>query len=138
MALQAAQALGVLGQAVRANSLFGRDDGFDLAQEPGIVAGDALDLVQRKTVAHRLRRDPQPVGRGARQRGADGGRDRRAASISSKPVRPVSSERSAFCRTSAKVRPMAMASPTDFIEVVSSGSAPGNFSKAKRGILVTT
>ena len=38
----------------------------------------------------------------------------------------------------AKVRPMAMASPTDFIAVVSSGSAPGNFSKAKRGILVTT
>ncbi len=33
---------------------------------------------------------------------------------------------------------MAMASPTDFIAVVSVGSAPGNFSKAKRGILVTT
>ena len=33
---------------------------------------------------------------------------------------------------------MAMASPTDFIEVVSTGLAPGNFSKAKRGILVTT
>jgi hypothetical protein len=37
-----------------------------------------------------------------------------------------------------KVRPMAITSPTDFIEVPSSGSAPGNFSKAKRGILVTT
>jgi hypothetical protein len=33
---------------------------------------------------------------------------------------------------------MAMASPTDFIEVVSVEFAPGNFSKAKRGILVTT
>ena len=33
---------------------------------------------------------------------------------------------------------MAMASPTDFICVVSTGSAPGNFSKAKRGIFVTT
>ena len=33
---------------------------------------------------------------------------------------------------------MAMASPTDFIEVVSTGFEPGNFSKAKRGILVTT
>jgi hypothetical protein len=41
-------------------------------------------------------------------------------------------------RLSAKVRPIAIASPTDFIEVVSTGSAPGNFSKAKRGILVTT
>ncbi len=58
--------------------------------------------------------------------------------ISSRPQRPVSSERSAFCRLSAKVRPMAMASPTDFIEVVRVGSAPGYFSKAKRGILVTT
>ena len=37
-----------------------------------------------------------------------------------------------------KVRPMAMASPTDFIAVVRLGSEPGNFSKAKRGILVTT
>ena len=58
--------------------------------------------------------------------------------ISSRPVRPVSSERSAFCSDSWKVRPIAIASPTDFIEVVSVGSAPGNFSKAKRGILVTT
>ena len=57
---------------------------------------------------------------------------------SSRPVRPVSSERSAFCRLSWKVRPIAIASPTDFIEVVSTGSAPGNFSKAKRGTLVTT
>jgi hypothetical protein len=58
--------------------------------------------------------------------------------MSSRPVRPVSIERSAFCRLSANVRPIAMTSPTDFIEVVSVGSAPGNFSKAKRGILVTT
>ena len=58
--------------------------------------------------------------------------------ISSRPSQPVSSERSAFCSDSRKVRPMAMASPTDFIEVVRVGSAPGNFSKLKRGILVTT
>ncbi len=43
----------------------------------------------------------------------------------------------AFCSDSWKVRPMAMTSPTDFIEVVRTGSAPGNFSKAKRGTLVT-
>ncbi len=59
-------------------------------------------------------------------------------STSLRPVRPVSIERRAFCSDSAKLRPMAMASPTDFIEVVSSGSVPGNFSKVKRGILVTT
>jgi hypothetical protein len=59
-------------------------------------------------------------------------------SISSSPVRPVSSPRKAFCRLSWKVRPIAMTSPTDFIEVVSVVEAPGNFSKAKRGTLVTT
>ena len=39
---------------------------------------------------------------------------------------------------SAKVRPTDMASPTDFIERGQRASAPGNFSKVKRGILVTT
>ena len=33
---------------------------------------------------------------------------------------------------------MAMTSPTDFIWVVSTGSASGNFSKAQRGTFVTT
>ena len=33
---------------------------------------------------------------------------------------------------------MAIASPTDFIDVVSTAGLPLNFSKAKRGILVTT
>ena len=42
------------------------------------------------------------------------------------------------CRLSAKLRPIDIASPTDFIEVVSSAEVPGNFSKVKRGILVTT
>ena len=49
-----------------------------------------------------------------------------------------SSERSAFCSASGKDRPMAIASPTDFMCVVSTGSAPGNFSNANRGTLTTT
>ena len=49
-----------------------------------------------------------------------------------------SSERRAFCRASVKLRPMAMASPTDFMVVVSVGSAAGNFSNAKRGTFTTT
>ena len=53
------------------------------------------------------------------------------------PALPVSSERSAFCIASLKVRPMAMASPTLFICVVRTGSALGNFSKVKRGTLTT-
>ena len=41
-------------------------------------------------------------------------------------------------KDSCQVRPTAIASPTDFICVVRMGSDPGNFSKAKRGILVMT
>ncbi len=54
-----------------------------------------------------------------------------------KPLRPVSRPRSAFCIASLKVRPIAITSPTDFICVVSVGSAVGNFSKAQRGNLTT-
>ncbi len=53
------------------------------------------------------------------------------------PACPVSRDRSAFCSASLKVRPMAMASPTDFIWVVRLGSASGNFSKVKRGTFTT-
>ncbi len=49
-----------------------------------------------------------------------------------------SRERSAFWKASVKLRPMAMASPTDFMVVVRVESADGNFSKAKRGALTTT
>ena len=55
-----------------------------------------------------------------------------------KPDRPTSSERSAFCSDSLNVRPMAIASPTDFICVFSVGSAVENFSNANRGTLTTT
>ena len=44
----------------------------------------------------------------------------------------------ALVRLSVKVRPIAMTSPTECILVVSRGAASGNFSKAKRGIFVTT
>jgi hypothetical protein len=54
------------------------------------------------------------------------------------PAADVSIERIALFSASAKLRPRLIASPTDFIVVVSSASAPGNFSKANRGILTTT
>ena len=54
-----------------------------------------------------------------------------------RPGAPISSERSPFCRASLNVRPMAMVSPTLFMEVVSSSFEPGNFSKVKRGIFTT-
>jgi hypothetical protein len=53
-------------------------------------------------------------------------------------MRPISRLLKAFCRLSWKLRPIAIASPTDFIAVDSKASEPLNFSKAKRGILVTT
>ena len=63
---------------------------------------------------------------------------RSATGLSSvSPQRSCSSERTAFCSASLKVRPMAMTSPTDFIWVVRVGSASGNFSKAQRGNLTT-
>ena len=49
-----------------------------------------------------------------------------------------SSDRSAFCSASVKLRPIAIASPTDFMWVVSVGSAWGNFSNANRGTFTTT
>ena len=49
-----------------------------------------------------------------------------------------SRERMAFANDSRNVRPIAIASPTDFMCVVSAPSAPGNFSNANRGTFVTT
>ena len=49
-----------------------------------------------------------------------------------------SNARHALPSASLNVRPIAMTSPTDFIVDVSSGSAPGNFSNANRGIFTTT
>ena len=59
-------------------------------------------------------------------------------SAKSKIAPLLSSDRRAFCRASVKLRPMAIASPTLFMWVVSVVSAPGNFSNANRGTLTTT
>ena len=55
-----------------------------------------------------------------------------------KPKRFTSMLRIAFWNASLKVRPMAIASPTDFICVVRVSSASGNFSNVQRGIFTTT
>ncbi len=46
--------------------------------------------------------------------------------------------RMALAKACLNVRPIAIASPTDFMWVVRFCEAPGNFSKAKRGHLTTT
>ena len=51
---------------------------------------------------------------------------------------PSPAPRHALPSASLNVRPIAITSPTDFIVDVSSGSAPGNFSNANRGIFTTT
>ncbi len=48
-----------------------------------------------------------------------------------------SRERSALANACLNVRPIAIASPTDFMCVVRPASAPGNFSNANRGHLTT-
>ena len=85
-----------------------------------------LDRVEPAVV-----RDPQG-GQGLVQRSRPG------RGTVQKPAAAVSIERIALFSASAKLRPRLIASPTDFIVVVSSGSAPGNFSNANRGIFTTT
>ena len=142
MALRRAHGAGRAGQAVLAHALLGIDDLLDRAQEPRIDLAGGVDLLVVEAEAHGLRDLSRRSGVGmpsaARMTFLSSPAPRPSMAMSSRPVRPVSRPRSAFCRLSSKVRPMAMTSPTDFIEVVSVGSAPGNFSKAKRGILVTT
>ena len=58
--------------------------------------------------------------------------------ILSKPEKPISRETKAFCRDSLKFLPIAIASPTDFIEVPRIASEVENFSKVNLGIFVTT
>ena len=54
------------------------------------------------------------------------------------PASGASSDLTAFKYACLNVRPIAIASPTDFICVPRRLSAPGNFSNVKRGTLTTT
>ena len=58
--------------------------------------------------------------------------------ILSKPEKPVSRDTSAFCKDSLKFLPIAIASPTDFIDVPKVAGEVENFSNVNLGILVTT
>jgi hypothetical protein len=114
----------------------------DLVEEPRVDAGGLVDLLDRRPAAQRLLTELIRPSVGA----AISGEQRSAARTVVRPCVAVpvealalcSSERSAFCSASVKLRPMAIASPTDFIVVVSVSSAAGNFSNANRGTLTTT
>ena len=57
--------------------------------------------------------------------------------VAGAPALSSSRERSAFANACLNVRPIAIASPTDFMCVVRPASEPGNFSNAKRGHFTT-
>ena len=100
-----------------------------------------MALSRATSATPRPRRNASPT---YQSRSAFGTRSRSRTSASlaagrgSKPKLPISSERSAFWSDSLKVRPIAITSPTDFICGPSVSLAWGNFSKVKRGTLVTT
>ena len=145
-ALSAAERAGVVRQAVRRGPRASDvDDRLRSARRNhGSICAGAVRS-PRRVMPSRIAwaQREQPVRRRPAERGADGvlvvalaearDLDLVEAGRARSPARAAPS-----AATSAKVRPIAITSPTDFIEVVSSGSAPGNFSKAKRGILVTT
>ena len=54
------------------------------------------------------------------------------------PVNPISRDTRAFCNDSLKFLPIAIASPTDIIDVPKIASVSENFSKVNLGIFVTT
>ena len=115
------------------------DQRLDLVQEPRVDAAAGLvHLLDGRAQPQRaLDGVEPPVVRDAQR--VQGLVDRVDGSASvQKPAALVSIERMALFSASAKLRPRLIASPTDFIVVVSSGSAPGNFSNANRGIFTTT
>jgi hypothetical protein len=99
---------------------------------------DGVDVLHREAFAEGLADREQASGAARESAALISSRSAFQRDHAVEAVSPVSSPRSAFCSDSWKLRPIAITSPTDFIAVVSSGSAPLNFSKAKRGILVTT
>ena len=110
-----------------------RGQGLQLAQEPAVDQAVLVHGLDADPAAERLEDEVEAVGAGHLDRLQQlllvAGRVGAASS---------SRERSALAKDSRKVRPIAIASPTLCMWVESRASAPGNFSKAKRGTLVTT
>ena len=118
------------------------DDLLDLVQEPGVDLGELEYLLHGHAGAEPVGNVPDPLPVRHADLLPDVGEARADVPSRSRrdsnPYRSISRDRSAFWSDSLKVLPMDMASPTDFICVVSVASAWGNFSKANRGNLTTT
>ena len=108
-------------------------------QEPASILVSSINFVDRHAVLERLGEieDAFRVRDRELSSAAFQHRHRLSAPSPHKPKRLISKLRSAFCNASLNVRPIAIASPTLFICVVSVGSACGNFSKVNRGTLTT-
>ena len=104
----------------------------ELVQEPRVDVGAPVELLHRGAAPQRLKHMVEPLRAGSAVSAS-------SVSSSSGCCGGVSSsrERSALANACWKVRPSAIASPTDFMWVVSPPSAPGNFSNANRGHLTT-
>lgn len=113
---------------------------FNLHQEPAVDVGQVEDAVNRQTGAEGVGDVPDAVRAGVFQLAADLGQRFRIVQayfrVEAGGTHFQTAQR--FCSDSCWVRPMAITSPTDFIWVVRRSLAPANFSKLKRGILVTT
>ena len=106
----------------------------------GVVAGRSTVTPRRSAASSWKGRSGVAIGRRATQLVV--GRARRSCASAGIAVEPEPARARAtaapFCSDSGKVRPMAIASPTDCIGVPSTPVVPGNFSNAHRGTLVTT
>jgi hypothetical protein len=123
-----------------ASACFLAHDVLDLHQEPGSTPSVRASSASVQTGAKTVGEVPQPRSAGAdiSRAGFERGLVRPVHECGSKPAEPTSRPRIAFCSDSWNVRPIAITSPTDFICVVRRVSAVANFSKVKRGTLVTT
>ena len=101
--------------------------------QPQPVVGDQVGLVRVEAQGSPWRARARRGTKGARRRGG-----RRARPRGSALPRRARASASPSGSASVNVRPIPIASPTDFICVPSVSSAPGNFSNAKRGNLTTT
>ena len=108
-----------------------------LVEEPAVDLRDLIQLINGGTQVECLLDCLEAVlGRNGCGRAGKPSSER--VMFQENPVAFLSMDRMAFWSASVKLRPMAIASPTDFMVVVSRLLAAGNFSKAKRGILHTT
>ena len=128
-------------QPVLANPLLAIDDLLDLADEPGIDAARIVDLLLVEAESRALARPEQAVGGGR----ASAARMTFLSSPWPSPSRVCRRGRSGPSPSSAAPSAATPEGAADghgladrFHRGGEHGFAPGNFSKAKRGILVTT